>query len=535
MSKRAAIYARVSTEDQAEKGYSLPSQITSCRAYAARLGYDVTAEFTEDYSGATAVSARPQGRVLSEMVKRRAVDAVIVNQVDRLSRDIVDLLVTVRAWLTAGVEVFAGDVGQIESELDIVLVIKGWQGSDERKRIRERSMRGKRTKASAGKVVGCRVLYGYKHIRDAYGRVANLEPIEPEAGIVRLIYQWYVYGDEDGQRLSAGKIARRLSEMGVPTPGEVRNIHHTRKTLIWYANAVIKILQNETYAGVWWFGGRIGSTHSYRPMSERIAVTVPAIVDRQTWDAAQKQKDNNKKFAKRNAQREYLLKGLIRCGACKSAMVGEYFSNFRYYKCSWRNHHHLGVEEACPARAVRADILEVDVWASVLKIFQDTEWLGDALKEAQSAELQAFEPKQEELKSVIAMIDDAEREAEDIGQALKASKGIVKKTLEHDQERVNARYDALCSRRDALMAGLEEQRLTDEAIGRIVQYAQDVRAGMENADHQTARHILEVLQVTVTIQDRRFYVQSLAGEWDGDISKTIHKGGEVAFVNALRP
>lgn len=44
---------------------------------------------------------------------------------------------TVRNWLRVGVEVYALDVGKIESELDIVLVIKGWQGSDERKKIRE--------------------------------------------------------------------------------------------------------------------------------------------------------------------------------------------------------------------------------------------------------------------------------------------------------------------------------------------------------------------------------------------------------------
>ena len=45
-----------------------------------------------------------------------------------------DLLQMVRTWLRAGVEVHTCDIGKIESELDIVLVIKGWQGSDERKK-----------------------------------------------------------------------------------------------------------------------------------------------------------------------------------------------------------------------------------------------------------------------------------------------------------------------------------------------------------------------------------------------------------------
>ena len=138
--KRAAIYARVSTEDQSDSGYSLPGQIAECRAYAGRLDASIVAEFQEDVSGAKAVTDRTQGARLFEMVRRHEVDAIIVHRVDRLSRDIVDLLITVRSWLKSGVEIHAGDVGKIESDNDITLIIKGWQGTDERKKIRERSM-----------------------------------------------------------------------------------------------------------------------------------------------------------------------------------------------------------------------------------------------------------------------------------------------------------------------------------------------------------------------------------------------------------
>ncbi|MBK6794808.1 MAG: recombinase family protein, partial [Anaerolineales bacterium] len=106
-----AIYARVSTDDQADKGYSLPSQLDGCRHYIDQLGYSIVAEFKEDNSGAIPVAERPYGKRLTEMIKLREVDAVIVHQVDRLSRDIVDLLATVRNWLRVGVEVYALDVG----------------------------------------------------------------------------------------------------------------------------------------------------------------------------------------------------------------------------------------------------------------------------------------------------------------------------------------------------------------------------------------------------------------------------------------
>ena len=51
MTTLAAIYARVSTSDQADKGESLPSQIEHCRAYAERLGYTVAEVLQEDISG----------------------------------------------------------------------------------------------------------------------------------------------------------------------------------------------------------------------------------------------------------------------------------------------------------------------------------------------------------------------------------------------------------------------------------------------------------------------------------------------------
>ena len=455
MTKKAAIYARVSTDDQADKGYSLPSQLDGCRQYIDQLGYSIVAEFKEDNSGAIPVADRPQGKRLAEMVKFREVDAVVVHQVDRLSRDIVDLLATVRNWLRVGVEVYALDVGKIESELDIVLVIKGWQGSDERKKIRERSMRGKRAKARTGRVVGSRAPYGYDHIRDENGKIVNFEPLEEEAKIVQLIYQCYVYDDESGQRLSAGKIAKRLSEMCIPTPGETNSgYHRSRETGMWHAFAVLSIIERETYAGIWRFGVRIGPTRNERPKEEWIEVSVPPLIDRETWVVAQELRAQNKLYSRRNKLHDYLLSGLIRC-ACKRAMSGEYFSDHRYYTCTWRNNHHSHLEErSCWARSVRADAIEADVWDSILNLFSDLEKLERQLRIAQQEELAALDPKLEELNAVEAMIVQTEADADEIGQALRRATGLVAKSLDQNMKEVNQRYDALCKRRETLQADL---------------------------------------------------------------------------------
>ena len=81
---RAAIYARVSTEDQA-KNYSIPSQLEAMRKFASEHGLDVVREFLDEGISGTILS-RPALDELREHIRQRIVDAVVVYDPDRLSR-----------------------------------------------------------------------------------------------------------------------------------------------------------------------------------------------------------------------------------------------------------------------------------------------------------------------------------------------------------------------------------------------------------------------------------------------------------------
>jgi len=520
MTKQAVVYARVSTEDQADHGYSLPSQLEACRRYAEAHGLEVAAQLSDDCSGAMPMSERPQGRQLGVMIARREIDAVVVHQVDRLSRDIVDLLTTVRDWLRAGIEVHAGDVGRIESELDIVLIIKGWQGSDERVKIRERTMRGKRAKARAGYVVGGREPYGYKHVRDESGRVKTFEVYEPEAEIVRTIYRLYLEGDGDGTPLSGTGTAKWLSAQRFPSPGEVRpSCQRIRAPGIWSTVSVLNILGNELHAGVWRYGVRVGTTSETYPESQQIQVAVPAIVDRATWGAAQKRKEHNKRMAKRNRKRQYLLHGLIKCG-CGYAMCGVYQHNHRYYRCNERRNRHNGIEKLkCRARSVRAEAIEADVWDSFHGIFSNLARLEVLLRQAQAEELVAQEPKRAEVANIEARIAEAEQQAADIARAMVKASGVVGRALDQEAETVNVRHVALVRRRVELQEALSVTRITDEAIRDTVKFAGDVRLGLENVDDATKRRILELLEVVVVVREGDFSVKSAIGDWSGEVRR----------------
>ena len=84
--KRAVLYARVSTDEQAEKGYSLPSQLEACRRYAEQNEMTVVAEFSDDYSGATPIESRPEGSKAHGMLKDGHADVLIAYRIDRIVR-----------------------------------------------------------------------------------------------------------------------------------------------------------------------------------------------------------------------------------------------------------------------------------------------------------------------------------------------------------------------------------------------------------------------------------------------------------------
>jgi site-specific DNA recombinase len=502
MARKVVIYGRVSTDEQSERGFSLPSQLDAARRYAEHLGFEIVAEFREDISGAVPIVERPNGRQMAAMLRRREADTVVVYQVDRLSRDIVDVLATCREWLRAGIEVHACDIGRIESETDIVLVIRAWQGSDERKKIIERTSRGRRAKVRSGKVVASgRNPYGYRHADGSF------EIDEPEADIVRKIFRWYTLGDETSKRpLSALAIAARLSQLGIATPGEIHGSPRKRKPGIWDVSTVMRMLRSETYAGTWRYGKSIGAGRQggVRPDSETIPVRVPPLVSREMWEAAQAQRKLNARRSPRNNRRQkYLLRGLVKCGC------GRFMSGFLkrpghyYYRCSRVAHHIPGLEASCSEKSVRGEVIEDIAWNFLLKAMKENpEEFEAALREAQQTEAEALAPKLDELKALQSQLAGCEQAAAQVAQALaQRTKGIIAKKLDAQAERIERQYEALQRNKEKLEAELADADvLTDADIDETLQFRQDVLRGMQNPTFEDKVRIAARLRTSVSIK-----------------------------------
>src|SRR5919199_1554104 len=162
---RAAIYVRVSTVGQGEDGTSLGTQEARCLAHAPACNgaVDDTHIFREVHTG-TELWERPQLQRLREAIRRREIDVVVCYAIDRLSRDPVHLGVILTEAEHAGVDVvFVTEPLDNSPEGQLIRFVRGYAAKVEHEKIRERSIRGRRTRVENGRPLpGQRPRYGYR-------------------------------------------------------------------------------------------------------------------------------------------------------------------------------------------------------------------------------------------------------------------------------------------------------------------------------------------------------------------------------------
>lgn len=243
------------------------------------------------------------------------------------------------------------------------------EGSEyERALIKERSRRGKRSKAKAGiiNVLGG-APFGYKYIRKTLQSTASYEIIEQEASIVREIFKLYTE-----EFLSLRAIAKELGS---------RQIKTRKGNGCWQATTIRNILSNAAYMGKAYFsraerterkritkglrakGGYSAKNHcrKQRPSDEWIEIGVPAIVSTELFELAQQRLKINKVQSRRNTIEISLLQGLLVCSECAYSLhrvsSGSSKRKIYYYRCGGADSSRFGKAKKCQCRPVRQDYL----------------------------------------------------------------------------------------------------------------------------------------------------------------------------------
>jgi len=311
MDRIIALYVRVSTDEQAQEGYSIENQIDRLTAYAKFQGWQNTEFFIDEGQSAKDMN-RPAMKRLIKLIKQNKVSTVVTLYVDRLSRNLLDMLQFVNlceehntAFVCASLNFDTSTpIGRMV--LQILAAFAEF----------ENSMRATTVKSNMANIVEKKKRYlanppfGYE-----FDEQKNLVIVPEEAEWVQKAADMFIAGH--GYRA----VAKWLNDNGVKT----------KKGVPWTASTVRQMLTNELYIGqlVWnrRYYDRNGKMH-WRDPSEWIIHedAHPAILSQEQWA------EINKRITRRmpkggQRQAKYRLSGLMRCGYCGSTMVSRRYGS----------------------------------------------------------------------------------------------------------------------------------------------------------------------------------------------------------------
>lgn len=310
---RAAIYARFSSELQTER--SIEDQVALCRAFALKSGLSAAEVYEDRARSGASIFGRDGLMRMMDAARDRAFDVLIVEALDRLSRDQEDLAGIWKRLKFLGVDVLAVHDGKADQ---IQIGIRGLVGALYLQDLAHKVRRGLSGVVRDGRHAGGRA-YGYRPVP---GKPGELAICEPEAEIVREIFEAYVAGR------TPREIAAALNRRKVPPP---RGRHWMASTINGSLARHNGLLLNELYAGriVWNkvrmvkdpdTGKRVSRPN---PPSEWQSIDAPhlRIVEQATYERAvaiKQERGGPKPHQKRTPRRA--LSGLLKCGCCGAGM-----------------------------------------------------------------------------------------------------------------------------------------------------------------------------------------------------------------------
>lgn len=195
----------------------------------------------------------------------------------------------------------------------------------EYKTINRRLQRGRIAAVKEGRYICSTAPYGYTRIPIPHDKGYTLAIDPAEADVVRMIYQWYCYGDSsDPLMLHPGflSIARKLDSLSIKP----------RHNPVWSRSSISDILQNPTYTGKVFFGRNKEMTTSQKGVLTKTRQTCdhytmaqgihPAIISPQLFELAQKiRKENRKNTIPGHVSLQNPLSGILYCKKCGSLMT----------------------------------------------------------------------------------------------------------------------------------------------------------------------------------------------------------------------
>ena len=363
-----AIYARVSTEEQAKHGYSLEHQISVCKEQAYKDNKNEDIIFFEyiDNGFSGEFIERPFLNKLREDVSSSFIDKVYCYDPDRLSRTLMHQLILDEELNKKSQLIFVNGEYEKTPEGKLFYQLRGAVAEFEKAKINERMTNGRKTKAKKGMVIKNNFIYGYDYDKEKGQLVIN----EKEAKIVKFIFDSFTA--KTGKFKGINAIAKYLTQNEIPTKKGNTN---------WHRQVVRQILMNRTYIGEfaqnkWNTEGMLVNKFkkdnpvraTKRPKEEWIIVSCPRIIDEIQFDYAQKLLETSRRRWAGISKNQYLLSGLIRCNICGNTMTGRKAKNWGKYVFEYHDKKNTaGSKNPGCGNKIKCEVLDNYVWNEILK------------------------------------------------------------------------------------------------------------------------------------------------------------------------
>lgn len=476
------IYARVSTKEQAEEGYSIPAQLKAIRTFCEAEGLTPLAEFVESESAGHA--GRTQfGAMLSFFSEHPECRTVVAHKLDRLYRNFADQ-VSLEEELGVRARYVIGDIadspqGTLVRDVQLS-VAKFYLGN-----LREEVKKGMEEKVAQGGWPH-RAPMGYRN--DKESRSVVVDPLT--APLIAWAFERY-----DSGIVSVAQLATELADKGLSGPGG-------RKFAV---SGVNKMLRNPFYCGRLPYKGQV------YPGNHEPLVSVAL------FESVQERLSGNRNGAKKVAH-AYRLRGVMRCAECGCVITAGTHKGHVYYRCT-----HGKGKGSCSQRSyVREESLASEVSELLGRIELDSELL-----EALVADCEAY------LEEKAGELSESHEAARREIATLKAKEGrLLDAFLDGDvpSEVYRERADELANRRRALELRLSEAEReglrTIEQVRDLASTASSARVAFEGVSEDSRREVLQTVVCNLDVAEGHI----VSYQWKGPFG-LLEKEPSGAFIH----
>ncbi len=459
----AVIYVRVSSDDQAQHGFSISQQIINNTNYASENGYKIIQTFKDE--GKSAGTLEREG--LQNMLEycsnsKNNVNAVIVYKLDRISRDVGDYSATLEPFFD-GLDIELITVSDINGKgLDVKMMrqISMVFSERERKLGALRTKEGIRGKVATGQYPH-HAPVGYKNIIKPGSKYKEMVIDEEKAFYIRQAYNMCLQGD------SVSTIADKLYRRGLRNKNGNK---HPKST-------IEHVLKSIVYTGKFYYDDVLHENNTY-----------PAIIDDATFYAVQNKLDAP--YKTRQNHTEFPYNEVMKCAICGCQMTGERkvkkyksgkTSYFIYYHCTGNRG-----GDCKKSSYIREEVVEGTITEILKKITipeATIELVQAGLKEIHKQEGSDYEIQKNNIRKRVDKIDKMIKDAFESG--LSQTESLKKNIKDWEAER-----------KILMMEEHEWMKITHtfyEQSNSLLEFVNDCHSAFEGATAEEKRNIVKIV------------------------------------------